>query len=116
MNNQAFKVVTTTNEEVLLLPNPQGLQLNYITCDDQGAVDSFNVGLKFASLKKLLKSLQYGQKYIIDDSSLFVWEESRSLRMQFKSNGIEKKCEINPDETAKLVQFLSQYIAQKRAR
>ena len=116
MNNQAFEVSTTTGEKILFFSDPRGLLLNYITGDQQGTTDSFSIGLKVSSLKRMLKSLQYGQKYIIDDRSLSAWEENRSLRLRFKSDGIEKQCELSPDETTKLVQFLSQYAAQKSVR
>lgn len=96
---------------VTFLPEPRGITLMHMADSGHGIVDAFNVGLKRSSVKQLIKSVKYDQKYIIGDNSLHVWSDGGELHFLFWSmdHRIHGEVIFAERETKEILQFLQEY-------
>lgn len=77
--------------DLTLVPDPRGLVFTYMGEIEKGIVDAFNTGMKWSSLRSMVKNLLYGKRYINNDNSLHVWKKAGEMHILFK--GVEMKVE-----------------------
>jgi len=98
---------TQGGENVMLGVDNQGITfLHHIS---SGSIaDMFQIGLSWASIRSLLKTLSYGKKYISNDSSIFFWKETDELYIKFRALDmhLEKVCVFSAEETIKILELL----------
>jgi len=99
------------DEVVRLIPDDRGVSIySALASDENGkrVAHIYNVGLGFATVNRLLRSVNCGDKFTTDDGSLKVLKNrDGSLTLTFDSHGIAKARTISASDAAKMIESLS---------